>query len=122
MDHRAVARRLSKAAAELLLDHVDGTAFVEAPFTVHDPSRKRTALALMDSGLIRFVGYGARPSRTRITEDGRAVLCFVLADYADALTAAGYAIGRLRPTAISETAKMIADSMPKPSVELPVEA
>lgn len=106
MDHRVIARKLSKAAAELLLEHVDGTAFVDALIRSTDTPRVR--LGLIAGRLLRYTQYGPRPRATTITEDGRAVLCFVLADYADALTAAGYAVAPARPSAITETARALA--------------
>ncbi len=116
MDHRVVARKLSKAAAELLLEHVDGTAFVEATIRVTDTPRVR--LGLIAARLLRYTQYGPRPQATTITEDGRAVLCFVLAAYADALTAAGYAVAPARPTAIMETARALSHALIEPAREV----
>lgn len=89
MYHGHVAHQMSKPARDLLLEHIDGTSYVAAPFSVQDPARKRTALALMDRGLIRFSGYKKHQS-TRITEDGRKVLAWLLASYAEALVKAGF--------------------------------
>lgn len=113
MDHQVVARKLSKAAAELLLEHVDGTSFVEALIRT-DTTMPRVRLGLIAAKLIRYTQYGPRPKATMITEDGRAVLCFVLADYAEILTAAGYAVAPARPTAIAATARALASDLLRP--------
>lgn len=112
MDHQVVARKLSKPAAELLLEHVDGISFVEFP--VRPDERNNSRLGLVRAGLLRYTQRGPRPQTTAITEDGRAVLCFVLADYAEALTAAGYAVAPARPTAIAATARALASDFLRP--------
>lgn len=88
MFHRDIAARLSKPCRDLLIEHIDGGAYVEAPVTVHLSGRYRSMTALMAIGLIRFTNYGERPQATRITDHGRVVLGLVLASYAEALARA----------------------------------
>jgi hypothetical protein len=75
-----------------LIAHVDGS----APYVVTDFFRLKTSRALLDHGLVSFYqATGSRhPARrsTFITNDGRQVLACILAEYADALVAAGFGV------------------------------
>lgn len=97
MDHADVARGLTRQLRELLIEHVNGGTYVEAPFDAQNKYRRRSMAVLMERQLIRFTGY-KRHNTTRITEDGRQVLAFILAEYAEALIRAG----RIPPSAVSE--------------------
>lgn len=106
MQHQIVSRRLSRPQVEILLDHVDGTAFV--PSGVSTDERSGTRHALVRLRLIRYVGgpNTRKPTHTEITEDGRMVLCHALGDYAEALIRAGHGVnGR---SVVSEIAAKIA--------------
>lgn len=87
MIHEDIARKLSRAARHLLVAHVDGT----AP-NVADNHHQATLATLMTAELVSF-GPGeqsARPRFSRITENGREVLGYVLAEFAEALVRAGH--------------------------------
>ena len=87
MYHKTVASNLSNAQRRHIVGMVDGPKpYVEAI----DASERKTRLSLFNLRLIRLcteaghaVGVGAK--FYCMTEDGRAVLCFVLAEYAEAL-------------------------------------
>lgn len=88
-NHRIIANGLSKAQAEMLLEHLDG-AWVPAP--IEQGVRSATRAGLLRIELIRFEGAKQTPTHTVITEVGRSVLAHVLSNYADALIRAGYLI------------------------------
>lgn len=71
----------------LLIAHIDGTNDITVPVFIKERTSAR--MGLIAQKLIR----PDRPrwaTKTTITEDGRQVLACVLADYAEALVAAGY--------------------------------
>lgn len=83
-NHKRIAMTLAPAQAELLVAHIDGAQVVKIG-ACHN-----TRKALVNRGLIS--GNRRRfPTLTFITEDGRIVLAFLLAHYAEVLTAAGRA-------------------------------
>jgi hypothetical protein len=90
MYHKGVAGRLSNAQRRHLVGMVDGPKpYVE----VIDSGERQTRAALSRIRLVRLCG---NPSGTLsapgkfycLTDDGRAVVCCVLGEYADALVAA----------------------------------
>lgn len=81
--HQGLAATLSKGCRDLLVEHVDGSTYVEVPVVAGE--RKAARQALLSRGLIRFRQHSPRPTTTYITDDGRQVLCHVLADYIEAL-------------------------------------
>ena len=86
MLHKMVARALTQAQRELLIEHVDGSSSVEVAIVVSDRNAARKIL--LSKGLIRPDRHRP-PKVTTITDDGRQVLAYVLAEYADALVRAG---------------------------------
>lgn len=91
MHHKDVAAGLSNAQRALLIEHVDGGAFVPAPISVRLMARRQTTESLQRLGLLRLDGYKS-PKSTSVTDDGRMVMALVLAEYADALMRAGYVV------------------------------
>lgn len=73
---------------DILIEHLDGAA---VDFRLADPhsSRRRAIMVLLERGLIEATDR-ARPSATTITEKGRAEMCRLLANWADALLKVGY--------------------------------
>lgn len=112
MIHESVARSLRRTERDVLIQHVDGSNDVPVQFSVHDHRIARDRLVVMR--LIRSDRH-ERPTKTLITEDGRQVLAYVLADYAEALIRAGY-IGiaspieptRPRPLAVDDRELVVA--------------
>ena len=100
MNHKNVARSLSRAQRNLLIAHIDGTNDIAVPVFIKERTNARVGLISLK--LIR----PDRPrwaTKTTITEDGRQVLATILADYAEALVAAGYGLSSptiTRPRAI----------------------
>lgn len=100
MNHKNVARSLSRAQRNLLIAHIDGTNDIAVPVFIKERTSARVGLISLK--LIR----PDRPrwaTKTTITEDGRQVLATILADYAEALVAAGYDLSSptiTRPRAI----------------------
>ena len=91
MYHKDVAGRLSNAQRRHLVGIVDGPKpYVE----VIEHGERWTRLSLFRKHLIRFCGEQGSSIKTTgakfycLTEDGRAVLCCVLGEYADALVMA----------------------------------
>jgi hypothetical protein len=83
------ALRLSPSQAEFLTDHVNGTREIR-----HTMTDDRTRNPLIAKGLVYFVmppEIVGRPKETRLTEEGRDVLCALLAFYAERLTRFGFA-------------------------------
>lgn len=101
---RLAAADLSIQMRELLIEHVDKPA---VELNVIDGNRRRVILALVQRGLLRYCtpdgdclrpglgGVVARPMATQISPDGREVLCALLAEYADAIVRAGFAVDHL---------------------------
>lgn len=87
MIHKSVAGSLRRTERDILIEHVDGSSDVPVQFSVSDRQTARNRLIL--KGLLRADRID-RPRKTIITEDGRQVLAYVLADYAEALVRAGY--------------------------------
>lgn len=123
MFHDEIARKLPDAARALLIEHVDGSRFVEVPVVIGERTKTRHTLlnlGLLKPGWIDADGvqhgtYSVRPSTTYITDDGRQVLAVILANYADALIRAGYGIVMETETAIAAEARRVAQMMPTPS-------
>lgn len=87
MDHARTAGALPKSCRDMLLLHLDGAHVAVVPTEDYQARR-----ALLDRKLIVVSDGGPfRPKATQITEAGREVLSNVLAAYADALVAAGFA-------------------------------
>jgi hypothetical protein len=81
----ATATELKPAARNLLIDHIDG----DRPVRRAEPVAAIGALLRRE--LIDYKPSGAiAPTHSVITERGRVVLSFILAEYADALVRAGY--------------------------------
>lgn len=95
--YRTIAGRMTRAQCDMLLEHIDGSRWVDAP--VKADFMMPTRRGLMCLGLIeyRVKGSAAFPKFTYITEKGRHVLAQVLSNYADALIAAGYDFDQRRP-------------------------
>jgi hypothetical protein len=95
--YRTIAGRMTRAQSDMLLEHIDGSRWVDAP--VKADFMMPTRRGLMCLGLIeyRVKGSSAFPKFTYITEKGRHVLAQVLSNYADALIAAGYDVTQRRP-------------------------
>lgn len=115
--HQAVAANLTKKQAAAMLCHLDRGDFIPSPLRAVDQYENRVKHSLLGLGLLRFAAnrLGATPLRastTVLTDDGREVLCFLLAEYAEALLAAGYEIGRgPKPPAIAAVACRVAPSV-----------
>lgn len=103
MIHKAVARALSQAQRELLIDHVDGSSALEIAVIAGERSGARKVL--IAKRLIR-PDRRERPRSTVITDDGRQVLSWVLAEYADALARAG-CVGIATPIAARSAATLV---------------
>lgn len=84
MNHRSVSYTLSRLQRDMLIEHIDGG------IVAVDVTRLNTRDALVDRGLLVHIERGSRPLRTRLSEDGRAVVAAILADYAETLIRAGY--------------------------------
>jgi hypothetical protein len=84
----AFVAKVSGAQRKMLLAHLDG------PVDVDVSQDGKTRWTLIQRGLITADAATpyrpARPKSTRITDRGRQVVAYVLAEYADALVAAGY--------------------------------
>lgn len=95
--YKTIAGRITRAQCDMLLEHIDGSRWIDAPLKADHmmPTRR----GLMGMGLIeyRVRGSSAAPRFTYITEKGRYVLAQVLSNYADALIAAGYDFDQRRP-------------------------
>lgn len=87
MNHERVAQQLSRGQRRLLLAHIDGA--VDVPAVVFATMRGNFRQSMMTMGLI-VPDQRNRPRITTITENGRMVLAYVLAEYADGLVRAGY--------------------------------
>ena len=92
-----LARRMTRPQSDMLLEHIDGSRWVDAKLTADHKAPTRRGLVAL--GLIEYrpCGSAAFPKFTYITEKGRHVLAQVLSDYADALIAAGYDFDQRRP-------------------------
>lgn len=129
MFHEEVARKLTAEARNLLVDHVDGSRFVEVPVVIGE--RTRTRQTLLNLRLLKYgwlgedgkgkATYNPRPTATYMTDDGRHVLAIVLAEYADALIRAGYGIVQEAETAIAEEARRVAAAKASAVVTLPAQ-
>ncbi len=91
MWHQGVAQGLSWSQRNMLIAHIDGP----QPVIVGTDFKPR--YGLITRGLLRGVisltappNHVKRPQFTCLTENGRSVLAWVLADYADKLIAAGF--------------------------------
>ena len=90
MHHEAIARRMPRPQREMLVEHVHGPVSI-----VRKGGACFTQMRLIDVGLLyRSMADGAntstiRPTHTAMTENGREVVCWILAEYADALVRAG---------------------------------
>ncbi len=92
MDHKAVAASLRQAQRDLLVRHIDGETFLKLQADVRGGrGTLPTMRTLMDLKLIRYSGWKSVQT-TQLTEDGRMVLAYLLASYAEALIQAGYGI------------------------------
>lgn len=87
MNHKRIAHELSFTSRDLLIEHVDGSNDVPVPVYVTERCSARNGL--ISKGLVR-PDRKERATKTVITDDGRQVLAYVLADYAEALVRAGY--------------------------------
>lgn len=75
---RRIANSLNHGLREMLMEHACG------PVRISVGERHKTRKALVARKLIG-TSPGARPAVTFLTDAGRAVVCLLLADYADAL-------------------------------------
>ena len=90
MYHKAVAASISNGQRRFLISLIDGP----HPFVAHAPiSEQATRTSLFRLHLIRF--YSTTRDSICLTENGRQVVCFVLAEYAEALVRAEHAGFRL---------------------------
>lgn len=106
---RHVAAQLSKPQRDLLVEHVDGRMPVRQPVIAGDKYRVRVTAVLARRRLLAYEGKTrARPTHTRITDDGRAVLAWVLADYAQALLRSQYGIDVEAERAVSVASRFLA--------------
>lgn len=105
MLHKAVARSLSQPQRELLIEHVDGSRSLEIKVAVGKNNAARKVL--IAKRLLR-PDRRERPTKTFITDDGREVLAYVLAEYADALVRAG-CVGIATPTDARPVAPLVPD-------------
>lgn len=87
---KRVAHYLSSAQRDMLIEHVEGIKLIW--LGVIRTERATTRSVLIALNLIRWNKSTPRPTHTRITDDGRCVLGFVLGAYVDALVAAGYGV------------------------------
>lgn len=93
--YKTIAGRMTRAQSDMLLEHIDGSRWIDAPLKADHmmPTRR----GLIGLGLIEYRLRGsAAPKFTYITEKGRYVLAQVLSNYADALIAAGYDLDQRR--------------------------
>lgn len=92
MEHpyQTLANRLTRPQCKLLMEHIDGAAWIDAG--VRADFSGQTRLGLIRLGMLEFrmPGGSSIPRFTYITPKGRSVLACVLSNYADALIAAGY--------------------------------
>lgn len=78
-------KNFSLLMQEILVDHVDGW----APWVQKAPGRQQASAGLAARGLITIeCGPTGKPIRSKITDDGRAALAALLAQYVEALTKA----------------------------------
>lgn len=106
MNHKAVAASLRQAQRDLLVRHIDGETFVNLQCDVRTKGAHPTMRTLMDLKLIRYSGWKSVQT-SRLTEDGRMVLAYLLASYADALIQAGYGIEPSGRPAIAAVVKRL---------------
>lgn len=87
---KRVGQSLSSAQRDMLIEHVDGIKLIW--LGVIRTERATTRNGLIERNLIRWNKSTPRPTHTRITDDGRCVLGFVLGAYVDALVSSGYGV------------------------------
>jgi len=102
LHHQLLARQLSFAARELLIEHIDGEVFISIDIVMANGPRMSSIKNLVRIGLLRYYPPYGRPSKTVVTEEGRAVLSHVLANYADALVHAGYGLTVKKATVMTK--------------------
>ena len=90
-----VARGLSRIMRDYLIEHVKGPRPIDRMGESH---RARTRISMTARGLVR-VGLSSphgrgfhAPTHTHITRQGRAVLAFLLGEYAEILCRLGYGV------------------------------
>jgi hypothetical protein len=86
MPSKTFVHNLSTAQRDLLIRHIDRAVDV----VICDQPRSREAL--LKTGLLKpeLPGPQPKPRRTVLTEKGRRAVAMILAEYAEALVAAGY--------------------------------
>jgi len=83
---KTAIRNLRHSQTEVLIAHVDR----EVPINRLAPWELPARYSLIKMGLLRSIPTGAkRPRATTLSEAGREAVCFILAQYADALMQAG---------------------------------
>ena len=108
-EHQYKAADLSRAQREVLIVHALGPQPVQRS-DVQRSDNGRTGIILMRRGLIRYTGPdgkcgGSRPTHTLLTEDGRQVVCAILAEYADALVASAEFLKTIKAPMIAEAGR-----------------
>lgn len=107
---KQLASFMQRPSRELLMEHVDGEAWAEVGVVLKNSGRRNAMMTLMDRGLIRYSGHKhMRRQTTTITEDGRFVLAIILADFAEALIKAGYALETVGTPVVARTARLMAE-------------
>lgn len=101
---KAFVRRLSVVQREVLIEHVAGAKAVVV--SKQGDEGYSTVLKLISLQLVRG-DHHHRPRFTMLTEAGREAAAMVLAEYADALVAAGCLEPALRPL---DLARMLRDT------------
>lgn len=88
---QTMLRALTPAQRDLLLAHVSGPRPVMVGATSNTDKAHAVFAVLIRRGLIRGEPFGSpRPRASVLTDLGRATVAHILAEYADALVAAGF--------------------------------
>lgn len=82
-------RRLSVLQREMLIDHIDCIVPIDRRDTRSDHAGVTRNWLIANKFLKCHPTSTYRPTGTSLTEDGRAAVCIILGDYADALVRAG---------------------------------
>lgn len=85
MHHLGVASRLSWVQREMLINHIDRK---RRAVDLQEGTTFRTVRSLVRMGLLKHEhgNAGIRPRFSLLTNDGKAVVCALLAIYADAIS------------------------------------
>ena len=95
MSPESMARGMSRIMRDYLIEHVVGPRPIDR---IRESRGFKTRMAMTARGLVRVgrtspSSHGhSIPSHTHITADGRAVLAFLLAEYAEILCRLGYGV------------------------------